>query len=65
MEEREVSFKCPCSKENFSKALLTLGKEELQEIANEDHHIEAVCHYCGEKYNFDEEEINELIKNIK
>lgn len=65
VEEREVSFKCPCSKENFSKALLTLGKEELQEIANEDHHIEAVCHYCGEKYNFDEEEINELIKNIK
>ena len=65
VEEREVSFKCPCSKENFSKALLTLGKEELQEIANEDHHIEAVCHYCGEKYTFDEEEINELIKNIK
>ena len=65
VEEREVSFKCPCSKENFSKALLTLGKKELQEIANEDHHIEAVCHYCGEKYNFDEEEINELIKNIK
>lgn len=65
VEEREVSFKCPCSKENFSNALLTLGKEELQEIANEDHHIEAVCHYCGEKYNFDEEEINELIKNIK
>ena len=65
VEARKVSFKCSCSKDNFAKALLTLGKQDLQDIINEDHHIETVCHYCGEKYNFNEEEMNEIIKLIK
>jgi len=65
VETRNVSFKCHCSKENFSKALLTLGKKDLQEIAAEDHHIEAVCHYCGEKYDFNEDEIYKIIDLIK
>lgn len=65
VETRKVSFKCSCSKDNFAKALLTLGKQDLQDIINEDHHIETVCHYCGEKYNFNEEEMNEIIKLIK
>lgn len=64
IETRNVCFKCSCSKENFSKALLTLGKKDLQDIINEDHHIEAVCHYCGEKYDFNEEEIKEIINKI-
>ena len=65
VETRKVSFKCSCSKDSFAKALLTLGKQDLQDIINEDHHIETVCHYCGEKYNFNEEEMNEIIKLIK
>lgn len=64
LETKEVCFKCSCSKENFSKALLTLGKKDLEEIINEDHHIETVCHYCEEKYNFSEEEIKEIINKI-
>lgn len=64
LETKEVCFKCPCSKESFSKALLTLGKKDLEEIIYEDHHIETVCHYCGEKYDFSEEEIKEIINKI-
>lgn len=64
LETREVSFKCPCSKYNFSKALITLGKEDLQNIIKEDHKIEAVCHYCGERYLFTEEDINKLINKM-
>lgn len=64
LETKEVCFKCPCSKESFSKALLTLGKKDLEEIISEDHHIETVCHYCGEKYDFSEEEIKEIINKI-
>lgn len=64
LETKEVCFKCHCSKESFSKALLTLGKKDLEEIISEDHHIETVCHYCGEKYDFSEEEIKEIINKI-
>lgn len=64
LETKEVCFKCHCSKESFSKALLTLGKKDLEEIISEDHHIETVCHYCGEKYDFSEDEIKEIINKI-
>ncbi len=65
LETREVSFKCPCSKYNFSKALITLGKEDLENILKEDKKIEAVCHYCGEKYTFNEDDINKISNKIK
>lgn len=65
LEKMNVAFKCSCSKENFKRALITLGKKELEEILNEDHKIETVCHYCEEKYVFTEDDIKELIKEIK
>ncbi len=65
LETIPVSFSCPCSKENFRKALITLGTHNLEEIIQEDHQIETVCHYCGEKYLFNELEIKQLIKEIK
>ena len=62
LEESEVSFKCSCSKESFSRSLLTLGSKTLKEILDEDHHIETKCYYCNSKYDFNEEEITLLIK---
>lgn len=65
LEKMNAQFKCTCSKESFRRALITLGKKDLEEILNEDHKIETVCHYCEEKYVFDEDDIKELIKEIK
>ena len=61
LEENEVCFRCNCSKESFSRSLLTLGSKTLTEIKAEDHKIEAVCHYCNNKYTFEEDEIDKLI----
>ena len=65
LEKMSVGFKCSCSKESFKRALITLGKKELEDIISEDHKIETVCHYCGEKYTFTEDDIKELIKEMK
>ena len=65
LEKMSVGFKCSCSKERFKRALITLGKKELEDIISEDHKIETVCHYCGEKYTFTEDDIKELIKEMK
>lgn len=61
LDEVNVSFKCSCSKESFSRSLLTLGSKTLKEILDEDHHIETRCYYCNDKYDFNEEEITLLI----
>ncbi len=65
LEEMNVSFFCPCSKDSFSRSLLTLGSKTLTEILNEDGKIDAECHYCGEKYHFDKTEIQSLIDEAK
>lgn len=54
-------YKCNCSKERVSKALLTLGKEELADMAN-DPVTEVSCHFCEKKYKFTSDEITELAK---
>ncbi|WP_188456126.1 Hsp33 family molecular chaperone HslO [Virgibacillus oceani] len=62
-EKMEVTFKCKCSKERFEKAIVGLGNDEIQQMIDEDHGAEAVCHFCNETYTFTEEELENLKKH--
>lgn len=62
LEEYEPEFLCECSKEKVEKVLLSLGKEELMKLADEEETTEVVCHFCNEKYGFKSSEILELIR---
>ena len=57
-------FKCDCSKEHMKSGIATIGKEELQEILETDGKLEVVCHFCNKKYQFNTEEIEEILKSI-
>lgn len=61
LEEREMTFKCPCERPKFARTLLTLGKSELRKIREEDGEINITCHFCGDHYHFNDEEIGALI----
>lgn len=65
LDKMDVHFHCPCTKETFSKSILTLGIEELEAIRKEDQMMDVVCHYCGDKYHFTEQEIIALIEELK
>ncbi|MEC3658954.1 Hsp33 family molecular chaperone HslO [Bacillus velezensis] len=60
LETMPVKFHCSCSKDRFETAILGLGKEEIQDMIEEDGKAEAVCHFCNEKYLFTKEELEEL-----
>lgn len=63
LDELPVRYACPCSKERFGKALLTLGERELLTLPlNSEGKAEAVCQYCGRKYYFSREELADLAK---
>lgn len=57
----DVNFNCHCTKERFSDGIQLLGNDDIQELIDEDHGAEVVCHYCNETYNFSEEELNALL----
>lgn len=59
--EYEPDFICECSRERVERALLSLGEEELNNIAREEENTELVCHFCNKKYKFTRDEIYELI----
>lgn len=54
-------YECDCSKEKIEKGLISLGKEELQNIIDTQVKIETVCHFCNQKYVFTKDELAKLI----
>lgn len=61
LDTRTVTFQCSCSKERFSKGLISLGEKGIQQLIDEDGQAEAVCHFCNEKYAYNRQELEDLL----
>ncbi len=57
-----VAFTCNCSKERIEKVLVSLGREELEDMVADGQPIEVNCHFCGKSYTFSLEELKGLLK---
>lgn len=63
LDEFHVGYACNCSKERFSRVLLTLSKDDLETLPlNDEGFVETVCQYCNRKYTFSKEEIQALVE---
>ncbi len=62
-EPQKVSYKCYCSRHRVESALISLGRKELNEIADEGKPFDVECQFCDTVYTFTPEEIRNLIKN--
>lgn len=60
-----VEFICDCSEERMEQALMTIGKNDLKQLIEEDGKIETVCHFCNEKYLFEGEKLKSILKYIE
>jgi len=65
MKEYEIAYHCDCHRERFEKALISLGKDELSKILDEDGHAELQCHFCNKTYQFNQENLKSLIRESK
>ncbi len=63
LDTSECEYKCNCSRERVEKAIISVGKEELKEMAN-DEVTEVKCHFCPSVYKFTSEDINTLIDSL-
>lgn len=61
LDKMPVRFYCNCSKERVSKALIAIGRKELDNIIEENEPIEAKCHFCNKAYNFTVDELKKLV----
>lgn len=60
-----VSFQCDCSKHRVEKVLISVGREELQNMIKDGEPIEVNCHFCNTNYTFEVNELKELYKKCK
>lgn len=58
-------YHCPCSVEKMEKALISIGKQELEGLIEEEGHAELTCHFCDNKYTFSKAELEALLESAK
>ena len=64
LETTEVSYKCYCSRERVTKALISIGREELTQIRDEGKAFPVECQFCDTVYSFTPDDIRELLKKV-
>ncbi|MBO4515029.1 MAG: Hsp33 family molecular chaperone HslO [Lachnospiraceae bacterium] len=55
-----AAFQCDCSKERVERALISIGKAELQSMIDDGKEVEVSCQFCGKQYSFQPEELIRL-----
>ena len=59
-DRMDTRFTCSCDKARVEKALISIGKKDLQEMIDDGKPIEVNCHFCNKNYTFEVEELEEL-----
>ncbi|WEK54300.1 MAG: Hsp33 family molecular chaperone HslO [Candidatus Cohnella colombiensis] len=57
----EPVFKCSCKRDRFKQTMISLGKNQLRTLIDEDGQAEIHCHFCNEKYLFDQNELEDML----
>lgn len=64
LDKVPVEYYCNCSRERVEKALISLGKREIAKIIEEDGKATLHCHFCNKDYEFNEEDLMNILKKI-
>lgn len=61
MDTMETSYTCNCSRDRVRRAILSIGKKDIEEMINEGKEVEVNCHFCDKNYAFSVEELGTML----
>ena len=64
LSEEPVEYRCYCSRERVTRALISMGREELESLIQEQGKAELTCQFCDKVYNFTGEELQALLVSV-
>ena len=64
LETHPVEYRCYCSRERVSRALVSMGRQELSDLIREQGQAELTCQFCDQVYRYTREELEELLTNM-
>lgn len=62
LEVREPRYACDCGRERIERMLITLGKDELEDMIRTQHGAQVDCHFCNKRYEFSEDDLKTLLE---
>lgn len=65
LEKKPLSYRCNCSRERIERALISLGREELQKLMEEENNTKITCEYCCKMYFFEKKDLRSLQTEIE
>ncbi len=65
LETHPVEYRCDCSRERVTKALISMGPEELKSMIEEQHGAELTCQFCDAVYQFSQEQLEQLLAGME
>ena len=63
LERRDTRYACDCSRRRVERALITLGRDELEDMIATQHGAQVDCHFCNKRYEFSEGELRALLES--
>ena len=61
----DCCFECDCTRERVAKALISVGRDELKSMIDEDKDVELQCHFCSKKYVFTPKELEDMLSQAQ
>ena len=62
LSHRVPAYRCDCSRERVERALISLGREELEDMIREQHGAQVDCHFCNKRYELSEAQLRDLLE---
>lgn len=64
LSRTEIHFRCTCSAEKVGSMLVSLGKEEMKSMIEEQGEAEVHCHFCNERYHYDKAALEHILEEM-
>jgi len=64
LEKHPVEYRCYCSRDRVSRALISMGRKELSELIEEQGQAELTCQFCDQVYHFSKDELETLFAEM-
>ena len=64
LETHPVEYRCYCNKERVTRALISMGKEELQAMIEEQDGAELTCQFCDAVYQYSKEDLQQILADM-
>lgn len=65
LDTMPTAFVCDCSKERVERAIISIGKKDIQSMIDDNEPIEVKCQFCNKAYSFDVEELKTMLEKAK